>query len=195
MEYKEIIFKYKEIINFIDNDNLIIDNDITQKNAKAYIKKYQYYYDTFTGIYLNLNLKIATNEINKSNCNIIIEFDGKEEQYDLINIANIAEKRAMIIQFRYLFPLTIKLSEYAERSSIRRDILFFLIAVIFSISLSYFFYIQGKKDSNFSQKQMIEKIQKGRNSLEKFIEGDSIRLQKIIKNQDSILLRIQELCK
>src|SRR3989339_98288 len=125
--------QYDYSIECLNNDELDYktkQNSLTSKSCIKFIDKFQNYYDEIFEFYYNFS-RLDSNQSDET-------YDGltlvirKVSDYKEISRDN-SER----IQFNYLFPLKLKLSQKNSRNSLIRDIIIFILGAFLGLVISY----------------------------------------------------------
>lgn len=114
--------KYLETLeNYNEFDQKIQDiNNLSQQEVQNFRKEFQKIYDSFIDIQLKLSNEVIK-DASKRGKDIECTHNGISGKNTPDEIILFSEKRANVVQFRYLYPLNIKLSEFAEEEAKQRD--------------------------------------------------------------------------
>lgn len=125
---KELCQKFELIIEeLLKVENRNIDISVLEREKAISLKnELQNYYNDLIDIHFKFSRFIVVDNIEEYQK---IEYrTGKH--YTLKQVLVFSEKRANVIQFKYLYPLNIRLNEFAEASAKKRDWMFLLLGII-----------------------------------------------------------------
>ncbi|OGV21266.1 MAG: hypothetical protein A2475_01230 [Ignavibacteria bacterium RIFOXYC2_FULL_35_21] len=125
--------QYDYLIECLNNDELDYktkQNSLTSKSCIKFIDKFQNYYDEIFEFYYNFS-RLDSNQSDET-------YDGLtlviRKVSDYKEISRVNSER---IQFNYLFPLKLKLSQKNSRNSLIRDIIIFILGAFLGLVISY----------------------------------------------------------
>lgn len=135
---KELFDKYFSLVRILKElEPHTIDIDsMTHEDSRIYQKKYQELYVKMIDLHFEIRKKLIQDE---DNTPIVVGKDelGKDKTNTPEHIIDFSELRANVIQFKYLFPLNLKLSEFSEKKAFWRDVIVFVSSIIISALLGY----------------------------------------------------------
>lgn len=150
-QFKALVVKYKNLrkvykLDFKEFNSIKLN--VSNRDCKSYLLKFQRYYDDFSSLHYSFS-KLDGN-ISYSEKTIVIDGEEKEFFYIVRELQNFSKINAEQIQFRCLYPLTLRSTYFSSRNAFRRDLFIFIFGIIFSCSFG--FWLQNyydKKNSTF----------------------------------------------
>lgn len=115
VRYNDFLTEYREIKSKVSDIN-----NCARKDVSEFREKFQLLYNNLIDLHLTISEKAIKENIDENN---YINFTYKNSSFRNTpkQIISFSEKHANIIQFRYLYPLNIKLNEFAEKEAEERE--------------------------------------------------------------------------
>ena len=142
----------KDITKELDENGNIIDtaNKSTRKELKVFLNKIQDFYDKLSE--LQYRIQRFDDIIGKETANYTQD-DGNSATIYIRAVNESLKSWLSMIQFRYLTPITITMSEFDVKASYRRDARIFAYSVILSsiIGFAISWYFDKANDSDIKE--------------------------------------------